>query len=414
MKAAESHRNSAECYRRPCALELDMRCFGSLLLLVIGLLTNAIAVDAFAEDLQVTFRLHTPQLPKNTTVYITGSNPGLGNWHPGRVPMREVGDHSWTYNLKLSEAQTLEYKYTLGSWDREGADASGQPLANMTVKVDQSLVKEDAIFFWTDRQERRPIGQITGKVHYHLQMQGQGIANRTVIVWLPPDYGVSDERYPVLYMHDGQNLFDPNTSAFGIDWQIDETCTRLIREGAIPPLIVVGIYNTPSRTPEYTPGLVGAAYRKFVVEVVKPFVDDRYRTLSGRESTFVGGSSAGGLCAFILAWEYPHVFSKALCMSPAFQFELPGMDLKLDYVAVVEKADRPKEGLFFYIDNGSEGLEEKLQPGIDGMLAALQAKGYEANKDYRWTPVPEAHHSEADWAKRFPAALKALIQGEPH
>ena len=205
-------------------------------------------------------------------------------------------------------------------------------------------------------------------------------------------------------MHDGQNIFDPVTSSFGVDWSIDETADRLIKSHAIEPLIVVGIYNTPDRMQEYTPGDKGTAYMNFVVQKVKPLIDATYRTRPDRNHTIVGGSSAGGLISFMLVWEHPEVFSKAICMSPAFKFR------DFDYVKVVRET-KEKRKAFFYIDNGGVGLEAQLQPGIDEMLAQLKANGYKEGEDFVFVRDPNAKHFEADWAKRFPNALK-IVSGK--
>jgi predicted alpha/beta superfamily hydrolase len=166
------------------------------------------------------------------------------------------------------------------------------------------------------------------------------------------------------------------------------------------PAIVVGIYNTSDRSQEYTPGEKGTAYMHFVVNQVKPLIDQTYRTMPGREHTVGGGSSAGGIISFMLAWEYPQVFSKAICMSPAFKIE------DIDYVKTVRAYEGKKKDLFFYIDNGGIELETRLQPGVDAMLTALREKGYREGDDYYWVKAPGARHSEAAWAKRLPLALK--------
>jgi predicted alpha/beta superfamily hydrolase len=207
----------------------------------------------------------------------------------------------------------------------------------------------------------------------------------------------------VLYLHDGQNVFDPATSSFGVDWRVDETADSLIRAGEIAPMIIVGIYNTTDRMEEYTPGEKGTAYMDLVVNTIKPLIDQHYRTKSGPKHTLTGGSSAGGIMAFMLAWEHPKVFSKAICMSPAFKV------MHIDYVKDVLAYQGKKKDLFFYIDNGGIDLEEKLQPGIDDMLEALQQKGYREGKTYYWVHDPEAPHFESAWAKRMPLALKLML-----
>ena len=239
-------------------------------------------------------------------------------------------------------------------------------------------------------------GQISGNVEYLGQMHGDGILDRDVIVLLPNDYESNIEKqYPVLYMHDGQNLFDPTTSSFGVDWQIDETLDSLEKLGAIEIPIVVGIYNTSERTADYTIGKQSQDYMRFVVETVKPFIDKKYRTLTDAKNTAVGGSSYGGLISFKMAWEYPHIFSKAFCLSPAFKVQ------NIDYVQNVLDYKGERKNLTFYIDNGGIGLEEQLQPGIDDMLEALEVRGY----NFFYITDKKARHFESDWAKRMPNAF---------
>lgn len=376
-----------------------------------GILCLLIAADSCrgGQETLIEFRLQTPGLGEDQQVFITGGHPRLGSWRPGRVRMARMGADRWTFQLRVPRGTKLEYKYTLGSWAREGAFENGRPLANLSVTArDDETRTDDRITHWTDRKERQPVGQLTGIVKYHRQLTAPGLRPRDVIVWLPPDYADSaNRRYPVLYMHDGQNIVDPATSAFGVDWSIDETCTRLIESGRIRPLIVVGIYNTPDRSREYLPGETGTRYQDFVIEVVKPLIDHSYRTQPDRRSTFVGGSSAGGTCAFRFVWERPDVFSKAICMSPALRLTGPGGVTRIDYVTTVSESKVPQH-VFFYLDNGGVGLEQRLQPGIDAMLEMLKSKGLRSGRDYVWFSHPEARHSESAWAKRFPRAIEAL------
>jgi len=227
-------------------------------------------------------------------------------------------------------------------------------------------------------------------------MKGKGIKDRDVVVWLPPCYDENSEvHYPALYMHDGQNMFDPKTSAFGVDWQIDEASDTLIRKGYIEPIIIVGIYNTPDRTSDYSPNDTGYAYMNFIVNDLKPFIDNNYRTLPEREFTATGGSSMGGLISFMLLWEHSNVFSQAACLSPAFKIG------SFDFVAPVENYTNNKKNIRIYIDNGGVGLEDSLQAGIDDMLVALKNKGYAENGDLYWYKDADAKHFESDWAERI-------------
>src|SRR5262245_57148590 len=179
-----------------------------------------------------------------------------------------------------------------------------------------------------------------GELRHHPGFASQYVAPRNVDVWLPPRYQETTSRaFPAVYMHDGQNLFDPKTSFLGVDWGIDGAMGHLIAEGRVRAAIVVGIWNTPKRVQEYLPQrpfemsiqariearlrlwrwVVGRPtsdnYLKFILEELKPFIDESYRTLSDQENTFIMGSSMGGVVSLYALCEYPHVFAGAGCLS---------------------------------------------------------------------------------------------------
>ncbi|HSF46292.1 MAG TPA: alpha/beta hydrolase-fold protein, partial [Chitinophagaceae bacterium] len=325
--------------------------------------------------------------------------------NPSRVKMEFMGNQVWKKDIAFTAGMTVQYKYTLGSWGHEGTDLQGAPLQNFSVTLSDGRTINDTVHHWKNRGAASVRRQVTGKVEYHRSLKGEGIRDRDIIVWLPSGYDPhSKKRYPVMYLQDGQNIFDPATSAFGTDWQVDETADSMIRTGAVDPMIIVGIYNTPDRSIEYIPSEKGRLYREFIIRKLKPFVDSAYRTKPGSKHQSIGGSSAGGILAFMIVWEYPDVFSKAICMSPAFR--LPGDQASgWNYVSTV-KNDPKRKRVFFYIDNGGVGLEQRLQPGIDEMLKALTDKGYKAGRDFIYISDPTAQHQEKAWAERFPQALK--------
>jgi len=264
-----------------------------------------------------------------------------------------------------------------------------------------------------EAEEKRSFdGQVTGTLVYHESVMGEGLRNRDIVVWLPPGYeDDTDQHYPVLYMHDGQNIFDPATSYAGVDWAIDESVDRLIRSGTIEPMIVVGIYNSEDRTPEYSPGEKGTAYMNFVIHTAKPLIDSTYRTRPERQHTLVGGSSSGGTISFMLAWEHPEVFAGAICMSPAFKVG-PGNDFSVfDFIGYFEATREQPRDAFFYIDNGGVELDAILHPGIEEMLESLGHWGYQEGEDWVFIHDPKAKHFEAAWAKRFPDALVRTLRG---
>lgn len=355
------------------------------------------------EAYKISFNLYAPEISDSVDVYITGSHELIGYWNPGKVKMHSIGNHNWNYSIIISELIRIEYKYTLGSYENEGVSKSGKPFSNFIIDTKINKAVSDTIIYWKNKETiSAPFGQITGEVRYHYNFSGEEIQERDVILWLPPGYN-ENSKYPVLYMQDGQNIVDSKTSTFGVDWQIDETLDSLISNNIIPPLIVVGIYNSSERTPEYTPGEKGEAYMNFVVNILKPFIDSVYNTKTSRDDTFVGGSSAGGTISFMLLWNYSEVFSKAICLSPAFKIG------HIDLVSVVEGYKGKRKDIMIYMDNGGVGIDEKLQPGIDDMITALEKKQFEKNKDYFFFKDVNAQHSEAEWAKRFPEAIKLIM-----
>jgi predicted alpha/beta superfamily hydrolase len=370
----------------------------------------AILISTTASAQQVRFRLFAPGLSDTSNVYITGSHTSLGNWDPGIKNLRYNGNNLWEINISLSGPITLEYKYTLGSWSREAQSAGGSTLPNKVLDVKGDTLVIDTVYLWKASVDagKTITSSLKGNFRYHRAMQPEGLKERDVIVWLPPGYDSTDKRYPVIYLQDGQNLFDVSTSAFGNEWRVDETADSMVRAGTIPPVIIVGINNTSDRSDEYLPWKKNAAYKNFLVHKLKPFIDSAYRTKKDAANTIVGGSSAGGIFAFMIVWEYPRVFSKAICMSPAF-VSPDGFKDKFDYVINVREAEQRPKKVFFYIDNGGRDLDKLLQPGVDQMISALAQKRYRGGKDYVFIRDEAATHNEAAWANRLPYALKRLF-----
>ncbi len=360
------------------------------------------SINAQTDEHVITFLVHTASLDDSIQIYITGNNEQLGNWNPSSVPLEKINDTTWQKIFKFNLAEKIEYKFTLGSWGKEALNENGTTPPNNYLIVTSDSTINHFIYKWKNESENFIEGQITGIVKYHQNFNGQGILPRDIIVWLPPDYFTDTlKHYPVLYAHDGQNLFDPATSSFGADWQIDERADSLIKNEIIEPIIVVGIYNTKQRRQEYTNTGLGQKYMNFIVHELKPFIDSVYRTKPGRENTAVMGSSAGGLISFMLLWEHPGIFSKAACLSPAFKID------DINYLPSVDSSD--KKSVKIYIDNGGKGVDEKLQPGIDEMLSLLQKKGYESGKDLFWFKDENAEHNEKAWSKRIARPLKFLF-----
>lgn len=258
-----------------------------------------------------------------------------------------------------------------------------------------------------DKLPEKVVGHVVGELDIYRGVQGEGLLPRDVIVWTPPGYGADpDRRYPVLYMHDGQNVFDAGTSYIGVEWAVDESVARLAAEGAIEPVIVVALGNTETRNDDYSPGERGEAYMDFLVHTVKPLIDEAYRTKPGKRHTLTGGSSMGGLIACMLGWKYPDVFGAVMCYSPAFRVE----DYP-DWSLFFTESGGDKRDVFFYVYNGGLGLEQVLQPGIDDMLAFWESSGYARGEDFVFVQDPSAEHTESAWARWFPEALTRSLEG---
>jgi predicted alpha/beta superfamily hydrolase len=227
---------------------------------------------------------------------------------------------------------------------------------------------------------------------------------RDLWVLLPKSYDEKpNHRYPVLYVQDGRNAFDPALSYAGVDWQIDEAVDTLSAEGRIPEILVVAIDNSPRRMFEYADTTLGELYGRFMIEEVKTFIDSEYRTKTSRDHTAVMGSAMGGLISFLLAWWYPDVFGQAACLSPAF---LWGDGKTLDRV---EKGPPPQKRPRLFLTVGTEGLETELAPGTLRMCALLYEHGWLRDVDLVCRVVEGAGHHERYWAARMHQALPFLF-----
>jgi len=253
----------------------------------------------------------------------------------------------------------------------------------------------------------------------------QHIQARHVDVWCPPGYENGAARYPVIYLHDGQNLFDPAWSFLGIDWGVDEVLERLMAEGVSDGVIVVGIWHGRQRRLDYMPQQPlmteqarplldrfaqeqgGApqsdAYLRFMVAELKPFVDATYRTLPDRAHTAVMGSSMGGLISLYAVTEYPAVFGGAGCVSTHWPI---GGSWLVDYFGGA--LPRPGDHRI-YFDYGTETADAAYEPYQLQMDALMQAAGYQCGIDWITKRFAGAEHSERAWRTRVDVPLKFLL-----
>jgi predicted alpha/beta superfamily hydrolase len=233
---------------------------------------------------------------------------------------------------------------------------------------------------------------------------------RGLVVYLPPDYESEERHYPVLYLHDGQNLFDPETAYVrGMDWKADETADSLIRAGEIEPLIIVGIFNTGEhRIEEYTPtrdrklgGGHAELYGHMLVEELKPFIDERYRTLPDAHNTGLGGSSLGGLATLYLGFTHPEVFGKLAVLSPSVWWDNKA-------ILKIIRATQPKPRLKIWLSMGTEESKSGLRDA-NSLRDTLVARGWNEGEDLHYEVISGGKHDEAAWAEKVDPVLRYLF-----
>jgi predicted alpha/beta superfamily hydrolase len=278
---------------------------------------------------------------------------------------------------------------------------------------------------WRNYIEGRDQHTVAGTLLVRKELRSPQLANRrSLYVYLPPSYTQGDKRYPVIYMHDGQNLFD-HTISYAGEWQVDETMEELSREGL--EAIVVGIPNKGKRRlAEYGPfrderlraGGSGDAYLAFIVETVKPLIDSDFRTLPERRHTGIIGSSMGGLISLYGFFRHPQVFGLAGVMSPSLWFAQGAI------FPFVEAAPFAPGRVHLDIGTyeGPDMRDQLVLPhtyvgryilSLRQMRDLLIQKGYRAEQDISYEEAPEAVHNEAAWAHRLPGVLRFLLSETP-
>lgn len=243
---------------------------------------------------------------------------------------------------------------------------------------------------------------------------------REVDIWLPPGYDDPSRRFPVLYMHDGQNLFDAADSDSGKAWRVDEVVTRLAAEGRAREAIVVGVWSSARRRQDYMPsapvrnGNGGApgvpsgrlrsdAYVDFLVGELKPSIDAQYRTLAGRGDTFVVGSSMGALVSLYATACHPDVFGGVGALSTHWP---AGDGVVIDWLAD-HLPDPSTHRLYF--DHGTRTLDADYAPYQSRMDAALRRHGYVDGDNWMSRVFAGDRHDEDAWHDRLPGALEFLL-----
>jgi enterochelin esterase-like enzyme len=378
-----------------------------------------------ADCCTATIRVTVPDA--TDTVYLAGSLSALGPWRPDGRAMTGTGRER-TVRITAPHGTRFEYKFTLGSWDREALDPAGTVPPNHTLVIDGDVEASHAVAAFK-KEPREYIADwegsgVLGRLVYWTDVTSAHLGRaRHVEIWLPPGYDAArSPRYPVLYMHDGQNLFDPRIASTGVDWGVDEAVVRLVERRTIPPVIVVGVWNTADRGPEYSPWHRAPDYARFLIEELMPRVNAEFRTLTGPGNTAVMGSSMGGLLSFYLVTHHPEVFGACGCVSTHFPLSeamvadhFPGVvtadppDATPYIVRDIEAGLRVPTGARYWFDYGTVGLDASYGPTHNRVRAWLRGQGLAEGRDFVIRPYEGADHNEAAWRARLEDPLTFLF-----
>jgi len=366
---------------------------------------------AFPADAQLTIKVTAipANTPPGSSIYIAGT---FNNWDPADASkiLSPLGGGQFSIVLN-PPVGTVKFKFTRGTgWATVEGNANGnQQPDHETTYNGQPKTVELPILTWED-QGSGSNGTAAANVqvmdaNFYLPQLNR---NRRIWLYLPPDYASTTKKYPVLYMHDGQNLFDASSSFSG-EWEVDESLNELFTQGDYG-CIVVGIDNGEShRLDEYSPwinaqygGGEGDEYLDFLVNTLKPYIDANYRTLPGRSTTGIMGSSMGGLISMYGFSERQDVYAKAGVFSPAFWFA--------DNQPANHVAAHPKVGdaRVYFLAGGQEPVY--VTQDIQAVANAMTTAGFAANEKLILTPN-DGQHAEWFWKREFPAAYLWLFAG---
>ena len=337
------------------------------------------------------------------TIYLVGN---FNSWNPQdqKFALKQTNS-KYSITIELPKGQ-CEYKFTEGGWNRVESGNSGFPTENRNFFVQKDTTINIEIEHWADHFPKKERVSTAGK-NVHILSNDFFIPQlnrqRRIWIYLPASYAGSKKTFPVLYMHDGQNVFDDATSGFG-EWGVDEALDSLGPRHK--EIIVVAIDNGgDKRLNEYSPYDMekygkgeGDQYVDFLVQTLKPYIDKHYRTKKDRKNTFIAGSSMGGLISFYAILKYPEVFGCAGVFSPAFWItpQLKNIDH--------EKAKKIKGKIYFY----AGGQESETM--VPDMLNVFEQMRKYSKAKMQTVVRAEGKHNEPTWRKEFPLFYKWIIQ----
>lgn len=331
-----------------------------------------------------------------TGIFLAGS---FNSWNPGDSNYRVLNlpDGTYAIDMKLPKG-SYEYKITRGSWNTVECKSDGSDVQNRILQIEKDTTFSVAVEGWKDNFKVRPrVSTANKNVHIidtaFLIPQLKRV--RRVWIYLPPGYSNSQKHFPVLYMQDGQNVFDDSTSFAG-EWGVDETLDSIGAHSK--EIIVVAIdHGGAKRINEYCPYDMekygkgeGSEYVDFLVKNLKPYIDKKYRTLPGKQNTFIAGSSMGGIISMYAVLKYPKVFGGAGIFSPAFWVGPKIFD------DIKSKGKEVNSRIYFYC-GGQEGetMEDDMEKAFEGMRAVSRSPMITCVR-------PDGKHTESVWRQEFP------------
>lgn len=357
---------------------------------------------------QLTFNLNTHP-DDDRPVYIAGN---FNDWNERdeAFRMRNAGVGHYVLELDRPLDFPLEYKYTRGSWDSVEANEYGNSGDNRYVE-DPTPVIGDTVYFWqaygnTDAPEYRPIIDVISERFEIPQL----IKTRRIAALLPYNYHETDKHYPVLYLQDGQNLFDDH-APYG-SWEVDKKLSLMQRRG-FGDIIVISIdHAQEERIEEYNPGGhprlgkgQGREYVRFLAETLKPFVDKNFRTLPDRLNTGIGGSSMGGLISIWAGFMYPELYSKLMIFSPSLW-----VNPNIHFHAI--RFTMTMNSRVYVYAGGAES--KNMLPNVQRFKnALLKQELTEPDLEIELSVDPNGKHTESRWGQEFPRAVEWLFFKEP-
>lgn len=342
--------------------------------------------------------------PLTDTLFLAGT---INNWDSANMAHRFIKQTDGTYllTLPLSVGQQIEYKVTRGNWNSVETQLNGSYLPNRTYTYSTPQTVDIQVENWNDMLGwHTSVGNtfIIDSDFYMPQLNRY----RRIWIYLPQDYFSTINAYPVVYMHDAQNLFDAVYAPFG-EWNVDSTMEALFGLFS-PSAIIVGVdHGGNNRINEYAPwvngqygGGEGELYAQFIVNTLKPFIDATFRTMPNRENTCIGGSSMGGLISLYTALNYPAVFSKAAIFSPSFWFS----DTLQQFMNTVTYSQAQR---FYFLAGQNES--STMVSDMQAVAAKLVQQGFPAS--YINTVIKsDGQHSEWFWKREFGDAFSWLFQ----